>query len=49
MVKLRSRSKVYLKYLRDLDLELVAISAMPPTQSPNFSEQINIEISSCLN
>ena len=32
IVKLGSRSKVYLKSLiRDLDLELVAIIAMPPT------------------
>ena len=32
IVKLRSRSKVYLKSLRDLDLELLAIIAMyPPT------------------
>ena len=31
IVKLGSRSKVYLKSLRDLDLELVAIIAMSPT------------------
>ena len=52
VVKLRSRSKVYLKSLiRDLDLELEAIIAMsPPTHHPlNFSEQNNIEISSCMN
>ena len=30
IVKRGSRSKVYLKSLRDLDLELVAIIAMPP-------------------
>ena len=35
IVKLGSRSKVYLKSLRDLDLELVAIIAMsPPTTHP---------------
>ena len=50
-----SRSKVYLKSLRDLDLELVAIIAMsPPTTTTchhplNFSEQNNIEISSYVN
>ena len=52
IVKLGARSKVYLKSLRDLDLELVAIIAMPPpppTYPANFSEQINIEISSCMN
>ena len=50
IVKLGSRSKVYLKSLRDLDLELEAIFAMPPTHHPlNFSEQNNIEISSCMN
>ena len=54
IVKLGSRSKVYLKSLiRDLDLELVAIIAMSPTQPPpppwNFSEQNNIEISSYIN
>ena len=45
-VKLGSRSKVYLKSLRDLDLELEAIIAMSPTTTINFSEQYNIEISS---
>ena len=54
IVKLGSRSKVHLKSLiRDLDLELVAIIARlhhPPTHPPeNFSEQNNIEISSCMN
>ena len=50
VVKLGSRSKVNLKSLRDLDLELVAIIAMsPPTHPGNFSEQNNIEISSCMN
>ena len=50
IVKLGSRSKVYLKSLRDLDLELDSIIAMSPTTHPeNFSEQNNIEISSCMN
>ena len=55
IVKLGSRSKVYLKSLRDLDLELVAIIAMsPPTTTTchhplNFSEQNNIEISLYVN
>ena len=53
IVKLRSRSKVYLKsQIRDLDLELDSIIAMPPppTHHPgNFSEQNNIEISSSMN
>ena len=34
IVKLRSRSKVYLKCLRDLDLELDSIIAMPPPPPP---------------
>ena len=35
VVKLGSRSKVYLKFLvRDLDLELEAIIAMPPPPPP---------------
>ena len=34
IVKLGSRSKVYLKSLRDLDLELVAIIAMSPPPPP---------------
>ena len=43
--------KVYFKSLRDLDLELEAIIAMPPppTHPGNFSEQNNIEISLCMN
>ena len=55
IVKLGSRSKVCLKSLiRDLDLELEAIIAMSPTTTTthhplNFSEQNNIEISSCMN
>ena len=50
IVKLGSRSKVYLKSLKDLDLELEAIIAMsPPTHPLNFSVQNNIEISSCMN
>ena len=52
IVKLGSRSKVYLKSLRDLDLELIAIIAMSPpttTHPGNFSEQNNIEIFSCMN
>ena len=52
IVKLGSRSKVNLKSLiRDLDLELEAIIAMPPppTHPGNFSEQNNIDISSCMN
>ena len=46
-----SRSKVHLKSLiRDLDLELVAIIACLHHHHPlNFSEQNNIEISSCMN
>ena len=35
-VKLGSRSKVYLKSLRDLDLELVAIIAMSPPPPPTM-------------
>ena len=50
IVKPGSRSKVYLKSLRDLDLELVAMIAMyPPTHPENFYEQNDIEISSCMN
>ena len=44
--------KVYFKSLRDLDLELEAIIAMPPpptTTTQHFSEQNNIKISSCMN
>ena len=45
IVKPGSRSKVYLKSLRDLDLELVAMIAMyPPTHPENFYEQNDIEI-----
>ena len=37
IVKLGSRSKIYLKSLGDLDLELVAIIAMsPPTHPPTI-------------
>ena len=45
VVKLGSRSKVYLKSLRDLDLELDSIIAMPPTTThpENFFEQNKIE------
>ena len=45
IVELGSRSKLYLRSLRDLDLELVAIIAMYPSTHPpwNFSEQNNIE------
>ena len=39
IVKLGSRSKVYLKsQIRDLDLELVAIIAMPPPPPPTTQE-----------
>ena len=48
IVKLWSRSKVYLKSQRDLDPELDSTIAMSP-QPENFSEQNNIEISSCMN
>ena len=37
VVKLGSRSKVNLKSLRDLDLELVAIIAMSPTHKTFLS------------
>ena len=41
IVKLGSRSKVYLKSLGDLDLELVAIIAMsPPTHHETFLSRI---------
>ena len=49
IVKLGSRSKVYLKSLiRDLDLEVDSIIACLH-HPENFSEQNNIEISSCMN
>ena len=41
IVKLGSRSKIYLKSLGDLDLELVAIIAMsPPTHHETFLSRI---------
>ena len=44
IVKLGSRSKVYLKSLRDLDLELVAIIAMsPPTHHKTFLSGITLK------
>ena len=44
IVKLGPRSKVYLKSLRDLELELVAIIAMyPPTHHETFLSRITLK------
>ena len=45
IVKLGSRSKVYLKSLGDLDLEVVAIIAMsPPTHHETMKPELQINL-----